>query len=38
MEYYLLPVKEGEEAIAVEDVLKKVDYDLYLSLFSCTFF
>jgi hypothetical protein len=28
MEYYLLPVEEGEEAIAVEEALKKVDYDV----------
>jgi hypothetical protein len=28
MEYYLLPVEEGEEAVAVEEALKKVDYDV----------
>lgn len=28
LEYYLLPVQEGEEAIAVEEALKKVDYDV----------
>ena len=28
MEYYLLSVEEGEEAIAVEEALKKVDYDV----------
>jgi len=28
MEYYLIPVKEGEEAIAVEEALKKIDYDV----------
>ena len=28
MEYYLLPVEEGEEAIAIEEALKKVDYDV----------
>lgn len=28
MEYYLLPVEEGEEAIAIEVALKKVDYDV----------
>lgn len=27
MEYYLLPVEEGEETVAVEEALKKVDYD-----------
>jgi hypothetical protein len=27
MEYYLLPVEENE-AIAVEEVLKKIDYDV----------
>jgi hypothetical protein len=28
MEYYLLPVDEGEEAVAVEEALKKIDYDV----------
>ena len=28
MEYYLLPVEEGEEAVAVEEALKKIDYDV----------
>ena len=28
MEYYLLPLKEGEKAIAIEEALKKVDYNL----------
>jgi hypothetical protein len=28
MEYYLLPVQEGEEAMAVEEALRKVDYDV----------
>ena len=28
MQYYLLPVEEGEEALAVEEALKKVDYDV----------
>jgi hypothetical protein len=28
MEYYLLPIEEGKEAVAVEEALKKVDYDV----------
>ncbi|MGC2426675.1 MAG: hypothetical protein WA421_06550 [Nitrososphaeraceae archaeon] len=28
MEYYLLPVDKGEEAVAVEEALKKIDYDV----------
>jgi hypothetical protein len=28
MEYYLLPVQEGKEAVAVEEALKKIDYDV----------
>lgn len=28
MEYYLLPVEEGEETAAIEEALKKVDYDV----------
>ena len=28
MEYYLLPVEEGKEAVAVEEALKKIDYDV----------
>jgi hypothetical protein len=28
MEYYLLSVEVGEESIAVEEALKKVDYDV----------
>ena len=28
MEYYLLPVEKGEEAVAVEEALKKIDYDV----------
>ena len=28
MEYYLLPVEEGEEVVAVEEALKKIDYDV----------
>jgi hypothetical protein len=26
--YYLIPVKEDEEAIPVEEALKKIDYDV----------
>jgi hypothetical protein len=26
MEYYLLPVDKGEEAVAVEEALKKIDW------------
>jgi hypothetical protein len=28
MEYYLLPVDKGEEAVAIEEALKKIDYDV----------
>ena len=28
MEYYLLPVDKGEEAVAVEEALKKIDYEV----------
>jgi hypothetical protein len=28
MEYYLLPVDKGQEAVAVEEALKKIDYDV----------
>jgi hypothetical protein len=28
MEYYLLPVDKGEEAVAVEEALNKIDYDV----------
>ena len=28
MEYYLLPIEEGKEAVAVEEALKKIDYDV----------
>jgi hypothetical protein len=28
MEYYLLPVDKGEEAVAVEEALKKIDCDV----------
>ena len=28
MEYYLLPVEDGKEAVAVEEALKKIDYDV----------
>jgi hypothetical protein len=28
MEYYLLPLEEGKEAVAVEEALKKIDYDV----------
>ena len=27
-EYYLLPIEEGKEAVAVEEALTKVDYDV----------
>jgi hypothetical protein len=27
MEYYLLPIEEGKEAVGVEEALKKIDYD-----------
>jgi hypothetical protein len=27
-EYYLLPIEEGEEAVAVEEALKKINYDV----------
>jgi hypothetical protein len=28
MEYCLLPIEEGKEAVAVEEALKKIDYDV----------
>ena len=28
MEYYLLPVQEGKEALEVEEALKRIDYDV----------
>ena len=28
MEFYLVPVEEGKEAVAVEEALKKINYDV----------
>jgi hypothetical protein len=28
MEYYLLPVEEGKEALQFEEALKRIDYDV----------
>lgn len=28
MEYYLLPVEDAKEAVAVEEALKEIDYDV----------
>jgi hypothetical protein len=34
MEYCLLPIEEGKEAVAVEEALKKIDYDVDDSAFT----
>jgi hypothetical protein len=36
MEYYLLPVEDGKEAVAIEEALKKIDYDVDDRAFTWT--